>query len=190
VLETDGGYCHLLIPRFDLGAEGVPGGRLHQHTLGGLLHLDYNEPGASSYEEYLRTILSLGMPQAALNEGYRRAVFNVVARNQDDHVKNLSFHMNPDGQWRLTPAYDVTFAAGSGYTARHQMRLADKLSGITRADLLELGRRFSVKDAAEIVEQMQSVVADWPRYAAGAGVPADSVRAVGEALEARRQELA
>lgn len=190
MLETDGGYCHLLISRFDLGAEGVPGGRLHQHTLGGLLHVDYNEPGASSYEEYLRTILFLGMPQAAVNEGYRRAVFNVVARNQDDHVKNFSFHMNPEGRWRLTPAYDVTFAVGSGYTARHQMRLADKLSDITRADLLELGRRFSVRDAAEMVEQAQSVVADWPRYAAETRVPAETVRAVGEALEARRKKLA
>ena len=190
VLETDGGYCHLLVPRFDLGAEGVPGGRLHQHTLGGLLHVDYNEPGASSYEEYLRTILSLGMPQVAVNEGYRRAVFNVVARNQDDHVKNLSFHMSPDGRWSLTLAYDITFAAGSGYTARHQMRIADKLSEITRADLLALGRRFSVRDAARMVEEAQSVVADWPRYAAETGVPADTVRSVGEALEARRKELA
>jgi len=190
VLETDGGYCHVLVPRFDLGAEGVPGGRLHQHTLGGLLHVDYNEPGASSYEEYLRTILSLGMPQAAVNEGYRRAVFNVVACNQDDHVKNLSFHMDPDGRWRLTPAYDVTFAGGSGYTARHQMRLADKLSEITRADLSELGRRFSVRDAAEMVERARAAVADWPRYAAEAGVPADTVRSVGEALEARRRQLA
>ncbi|GMV03925.1 MAG: hypothetical protein AMXMBFR53_02070 [Gemmatimonadota bacterium] len=190
MLEAGGGYAHLLIPRFDLGAEGAPDGRLHQHTLGGLLHVDYNEPGASSYEEYLRTILALGMPQAAVNEGYRRAVFNVVARNQDDHVKNLSFHMNSEGRWRLTPAYDVTFAAGSGYTARHQMRLADKLSGITRADLLELGRRFSVRDAAETVEQAQSVVADWARYALRTGVPPETVRAVGEALEARRKELA
>ena len=189
-LETDGGHCHLVIPRFDIEAEGVPDGRLHQHTLGGLLHVDYNESGASSYEEYLRTILSLGMPQAAVNEGYRRAVFNVVANNQDDHVKNLSFHMDPDGRWKLTPAYDVTFAAGTAYTARHQMRVADKLSGITRADLLDLGRRFSVKGAAEIVGQAQSAVADWPRYAAGPGVPADTVRSVGEDLEARRKRLA
>jgi serine/threonine-protein kinase HipA len=98
--------------------------------------VDYNEPGASSYEEYLRTMLRLGMPPAAVVEGYRRMVFNILAINQDDHVKNLSFHMYPDGSWTLAPAYDLTFAKGGGWTSTHQMRVADKRSGITSKDLI------------------------------------------------------
>ena len=84
--------------------------------MGGLLHVDYNDPGASSYEEYLRTILELNLRPADIDEGFRRMVFNVLAVNQDDHVKNLSFHMTRDGEWSLTPAYDLTFAQGQGYT--------------------------------------------------------------------------
>src|SRR5690606_15656366 len=133
VLESAGGYAHLLIRRFDVTADRQ---RLHQHTLGGLLHVDYNDAGASSYEEFLRTALRLGLPPAAIIEGYRRMVFNVVAINQDDHVKNLSFGMRPDGAWYLTPAYDLTFSQGRAWTSRHQMRVADKRSGITRADLV------------------------------------------------------
>ena len=186
MLETKGGHAHLVIPRFDI----TPDGRLHQHTLGGLLHVDYNEPGTSSYEEYLRVILSLGMPQAAVAEGFRRMVFNVLARNQDDHVKNLSFHMDPSGEWRLTPAYDVTFAVGRNYTARHQMRIRDKVAGFTHGDLLQVAQEFSIRDAAEIIERAEDVVGSWPQYAARTGVPADSIKAVSESLAMRGAELA
>src|SRR5690606_36133070 len=90
-----GEHAHLLVDRFDLqGAE-----RIHQHTFGGLVHVDYNDRAAASYEEYLRVVLRLGMAQAALEQAYRRMVFNVVAVNQDDHVKNLSFQMRRDGCW-------------------------------------------------------------------------------------------
>lgn len=186
MLETKSGHAHLVIPRFDI----TPDGRLHQHTLGGLLHVDYNEPGTSSYEEYLRVILSLGMPQAAVSEGYRRMVFNVVARNQDDHVKNLSFHMDQSGVWCLTPAYDVTFAVGRNYTARHQMRIRDKVAGFTRTDLFEVAQEFSIRDAAEIIKRAEDVVGSWPEYAADTGVPADSIKAISESLALRRAELA
>ncbi len=186
MLETRSGHAHLAIPRFDI----TPDGRLHQHTLGGLLHVDYNEPGTSSYEEYLRVILSLGMPQAAVAEGFRRMVFNVLARNQDDHVKNLSFHMDRRGVWRLTPAYDVTFAVGSDYTARHQMRIRDKVAGIARTDLLEVAQEFSIRDAAEMIERVGAVVGSWPQYAALKCVPADSIKNISESLAQRGAELA
>jgi serine/threonine-protein kinase HipA len=97
LLETGDGYGHLIVWRFD----GPGGERLHQHTLGGLLRVDYNEPGASSYEEYLRPRLRLGMSPADVVEGRRRMVFNVLAVNQDDPVKNLSCHMDrPVGKRR------------------------------------------------------------------------------------------
>ncbi|HKJ01316.1 MAG TPA: type II toxin-antitoxin system HipA family toxin [Longimicrobiales bacterium] len=185
VIESDRGHAHLVIPRFDI----TPDGRLHQHTLGGLLHVDYNVVGASSYEEYLRTILSLGMGAGAVAEGFRRAVFNLVACNQDDHVKNLSFHMDRAGAWRLTPAYDVTFAMGSDFTATHQMRLADRLGGHTLRDIRAFADEFGVRGQRAMVERILDAVARWEEFAGASRVPAPALRDVGAALRARRARL-
>ena len=184
-LECEGGYAHLISRRFDL----VDGQRLHQHTLGGLLHLDYNDAGASSYEEYLRTCLALGLPPATIEEAYRRMVFNIVAINQDDHVKNLSFHLNPDGQWSLTPAYDITFAKGAGFTSQHQMRVADKRAGITRADLRAVGEEFAIKGAGRLITHVIDTVRSWPVYAERTSVPSDAESRITRELEVRRAEI-
>ena len=179
VLEVDG-YAHLLIERFD-----VRNGRsLHQHTLGGMLHVDYNQPHGSSYEEYFRTVLRLGMAYDALTEAYRRSAFNVMTVNQDDHVKNLSFHMDSEGAWSLSPAYDLTFAHGAGFTATHQMTVRDKDTGIGEADLLELAREFGVKRPDRILEHMRHAVAGWERCAANYDVPDQVVKAIRKELDA------
>ena len=184
VYETDG-YAHLLVRRFDLDGER----RIHQHTLAGLLHADHDEPGLVSYEDYLRTILRLGMPPAAVEQGFRRMVFNVMAVNHDDHPKNLSFHLGEDGEWKLAPAYDLTFARGSRWTGEHQMRVGDKTSGITRADLLEVARTFAVKRAGGILDEVRDAVSRWKGFARRFGVPPVSRDAVEEALEGRGGEL-
>jgi serine/threonine-protein kinase HipA len=189
-LLEDGAYAHLLVTRFDredAGAAASP--PLHQHTLGGVLHVDYNVPGASSYEEYLRTILALGLPYAAVEEGYRRVLFNVLAVNQDDHVKNLSFQMDRAGKWRLAPAYDLTFARGHGFTARHQMRVADKLDRITTSDLLALGATFSLDAPAKLLAQVCDVVARMEEFAARFAMPPDLQQELRGQLDARRKEL-
>jgi serine/threonine-protein kinase HipA len=182
----DGGLAHLVVRRFDITESGT---RLHQHTLGGILHVDYNDPGASSYEEYLRCILRLGMPYAALREGYRRAAFNVLAVNQDDHVKNLSFHMDEAGQWRLTPAYDLTFAKSRGWTSQHQMRLQDLPAGIRRTHIIALADALGVSRPDHILDQIESAVSSWPTFASEFGVPDEDVRRIQGELEARRREV-
>jgi serine/threonine-protein kinase HipA len=184
VLEV-GDYAHLLVHRFDRR----DGRRIHQHTFGGMIHVDYNEPGASSYEEFLRTIQELGMAHDALAEGFRRMVFNVVAVNQDDHVKNLSFHMDRDGTWSLAPAYDVTFARGHGWTRAHQMRVRDKTSGIRATDLLEVAREFGVKRADGILARTREVLGDWERQAAAFDVPPETASAIRRELDRRAEEL-
>lgn len=189
VVEGPRGHAHLVMPRFDRVPDDGGFLRVHQHTLGGLLHVDYNEPGAVSYEEYLRTILLLGMPPRAVHEGFRRMVFNVLAVNQDDHVKNLSFHMDPQGRWSLTPAYDLTFAKGTGFTARHQMRVADRTSGIRHADLVQVARDFGIRDPAGTIAKVEAAVADWPRFASSRDVPDDAIRRVQNELETRRREV-
>ncbi|MSR47288.1 MAG: type II toxin-antitoxin system HipA family toxin [Planctomycetes bacterium] len=190
-LLEEGGYAHLLVHRFDRDRDGAAGddAPLHQHTLGGLLHVDYNQPGASSYEEYLRAILQLGMPYAAMEQGYRRLLFNVLAVNQDDHVKNLSFQMDRDGKWRLAPAYDLTFARGHGFTARHQMRVADKLEGITTADLLEIGHAFSIKSPKRQLEQVRAAIARMEEFAAPYAVPRELLRVLRGELDRGAAEL-
>jgi len=113
----------------------------------------------------------------------------VLAVNQDDHVKNHSFHMRADGGWRLAPAYDLTFAQGAGFTRQHQMRVNDKLSGITRADLLAVAGMFGIKAAPKAIARVEATVADWPRHAAATEVPGTVIAEIGTALAARRREL-
>lgn len=184
LLEADG-YAHLLVHRFDIR----DGRRLHQHTFGGLVHTDYNEPGASSYEEYFRTIQALGMAYDALSQAYRRMAFNVMAVNQDDHVKNLSFHMDREGAWSLTPAYDVTFARGEGWTRSHQMRVRDRTSDIRRDDLLAVADEFGVKKADRILDEIRDAIARWEEFAERHGVPEGVVAGIRRELDDRASEL-
>ena len=184
VLESNG-YAHLLIHRFDI----QNGERLHQHTLGGMLHVDYNVPQSSSYEEYFRTVLRLGMAYDALRQAYRRMVFNVLAVNQDDHVKNLSFHMDRTGEWSLTPAYDITFAHGTGFTATHQMQVRDKATDICEADLVAVAEEFGVKKPERILERARAAVSDWEQYASTYDVPLSTVVAVRVELDTRAKVL-
>lgn len=163
---------HFMVRRFDR----VDGSRLHLHTLGGLHHTDYNQPGAFSYEQYLRTALLLNLGYPALEEAYRRAVFNVAMVNQDDHVKNFAYLMDERGGWSLAPAYDLTFAKGSGFTRRHQMSVGGKTEGITRGDLIALGDQLGIKrDGAEVVEEVVAARGRWEEYAREAGVPAEVI---------------
>lgn len=169
-------YAHLMVKRFDR----VGHKRMHMHTLGGLHHVDYNSPGAFSYEQFLRTILQLNLGYDVLEEGFRRAVFNVVAVNQDDHVKNISFLMDPSGNWRLAPAYDLTYARGTGFTRTHQMTLNDRVDGFTRRDFSKLGAAMGLKrDGAEIIDAVVDAVRQWEHYAQNAGVPAEQIAFIG-----------
>lgn len=166
---------HFLARRFDRAGAM----RLHLHSLGGLQHVDYNQPGAFSYEQYLRTVLELNLGYPALEEVFRRMVFNLAAVNQDDHVKNFAFLMDESGKWRLAPAYDVTYASGHGYTRLHQMTLAGKNTGFTRADLLTTGARFGIKqDGAPVLQQVLNALGHWRGYATEAGVPEDRVSTI------------
>ena len=170
-LHGEGGRSHFMTRRFDRDAAG---GKVHMQSLAGLRHFDYNDAGAHSYEQAMETIRGLGLGTGAAEEQYRRAVFNVVARNQDDHVKNISFLMNGAGEWRLSPAYDVTYAYNprGPWTGRHQMSLAGKRSGFERADLLRFAETSALKAprAARVIGEVLEAVADWPRFAAEAGV--------------------
>ena len=160
-------YAHFMTKRFDR----VPEGRLHLHSLGGLHHVDYNERLAFSYEEYLRTVRTLGLGQPSVDQAFRRMVFNLAAIDQDDHVKNFAFLMTPDGSWSLSPAFDVTFARGSEWTRTHQMTLGGKSDDFTRSDLLALGATMDLpKQGALIIDAVEESLTHWVRLAEDTGL--------------------
>ena len=170
-LHLEGGRSHFMTRRFDRDAAG---NKVHMQSLAALRHFDYHDAGAHSYEQAMETIRELGLGMVAVEEQYRRTVFNVVARNQDDHPKNISFLMNRAGEWRLSPAYDVTYAYNprGAWTGQHQMSLAGRRRSFERADLLRLAETAGLKlpRAARVIDRVLEAVADWPRFAAATGV--------------------
>jgi serine/threonine-protein kinase HipA len=173
LLEENGRH-HFMTRRFDREDTGQ---KLHMQSLGALAHFDYNEPGSYSYEQAFLVMRQLQLPMRDLEEQYRRMVFNLVARNQDDHVKNIAFLMDRTGQWSLSPGFDITwsFNPTGDWTANHQMSVNGKRDQFTRADLLAAGRSAQLKRgrAEAIAEEVITAVRDWTRYAAEAGVPED-----------------
>jgi len=122
------------------------------------------------YEDYLRTTQALAAPNADMEEAYRRMVFNVVARNQDDHTKNFSFLMDQQGRWQLSPAYDLTFACGNRFTASHQMTINGKDRDVTREDFAILGEKFSIPGYTSIIDHICDTVSAWSDYAGQAEI--------------------
>ena len=171
-LHHEGGRSHFMTRRFDRDGSGR---KFHMQTLGAMQHFDFNDPSAYSYEQAIMTIrdLDLGMP--AVEEQFRRALFNVMARNQDDHVKNISFLMDPTGRWALSPAYDLAYAynPGGSWTRDHQMSLAGRRNGFDREDLFQFAASAGLRrrKALEILEEVSASVRDWARHADAAGVP-------------------
>jgi serine/threonine-protein kinase HipA len=168
-LMEENGRHHFMTRRFDRHAGG---GKLHMQSLGGLAHFDFNQPGAHSYEQALLMIRQLKLPMAAVEEQFRRMVFNVVARNQDDHVKNIAFLMNKQGEWSLAPAFDMTYSynPSGSWTGTHQMTLNGKRDGFGRGDF-EAGAKSALMKrgrAAAIMGEVLEAVKQWPEFAARA----------------------
>lgn len=174
-LLTERNYAHFMVKRFDRA--GMK--KLHLHSLGGLDHADYNAPGTYSYEQFLRVILELQLGYPALEQAFRRICFNIMAVNQDDHVKNIAFLMDETGHWRLAPAFDITYARGAGYTRQHQMSLGGKRDAFTSRDLIGLGRKFGIKqDGEPIIEELRAALKNWDRLAREWRVPPERVTTI------------
>lgn len=184
-LLEEGERAHFLTRRFDRTAGGE---RLHLQSLCALAHLDYNLAGSHAYEQAFQVMRSLRLDYPAAEQMFRRVVFNIVARNQDDHTKNIAFLMDGDGVWSLSPAYDVTYAynPGGAWTATHQMSLRGKRDGFTAADLEAVGREMSIRRPLRLVEEVTAAVARWPEFAREAGV---SARKTGAIAATHRMDL-
>lgn len=168
-LRHENGRSHFMTRRFDRTPDG---NKIHMQSLAALAHYDFNMAGMNSYEQAMMVCRRIGTPIGAVEQMYRRMVFNFVARNQDDHVKNIAFLMDKKGNWTLSPAFDIAYSYNSSgeWTGNHQMSMSGKRDGFTLADF-----NFSAKVAGlkrgqwrSILSEIQSVVAKWPKYAAEA----------------------
>ncbi|WP_444889884.1 type II toxin-antitoxin system HipA family toxin [Microbulbifer sp. DLAB2-AA] len=167
-LLQENGRAHFMTRRFDR----VNGKKLHMQSLCGIAHLDFNMAGAHSYEQAFSVMRELYLPKNEAIQQYRRMVFNVLARNQDDHTKNIAFLMNPKGEWSLSPAFDVTYAhnPGGAWTSQHQMSINGKRDHFQLEDLLAVGRAISIKRPMDIIEEVAAAVKQWQGFAEHAGV--------------------
>lgn len=175
-LIEENGRAHFLTKRFDRNN----GRKVHMQTLCGIAHFDYRLHRAYSYEQAFNVMRSLRLPFPDALELYRRMVFNVVVRNQDDHTKNISFLMDEYGKWRLSPAYDMGYAYNpqGGWTATHQMSMNGKFDDITRGDLLAVAALNNIKNGTHIIEEVCDAASQWPRIARECEVPTAMIDAI------------
>ena len=180
-LHHEGGRSHFMTRRFDRDEKGR---KVHMQSLAALRHFDLNDPRSYAYEQAMQTIRGLGLGMPAIEEQFRRTVFNVVARNQDDHVKNISFLMDQGGAWRLSPAYDVIYAYNpSGlWTREHQMSMAGKRGDFEREDVFRFADSSGIKKrvATRILDEVVSSVINWPSFGSEAGLDEEIVERIGQ----------
>lgn len=162
-IHVNDGYYHFLTQRFD--RDQKTGAKIHMQSLCGLAHLDFNTPGVCSYEQAAMLAARIGCPQGDAERLFRRMIFNVLARNQDDHTKNISFLMDKQGQWRLSPAYDMSWSykPGSKWVGAHQMTINGKRDGFTEEDYLACASKMSIRrsKAKKIISEVEAGISTW-----------------------------
>ncbi len=167
----EGPRRHFMTKRFDRLDDGD---KLHTQSLCAIAHYDFNAPGSYSYEQALMTMRDIGLSMDDIEQQYRRMAFNIVARNQDDHTKNIEFIMNRSGEWSLSPAFDVTYSynPSGDWTSTHQMTMNQKRDNFTREDFRQCSKSASMKKGCgdAILDEICSAVRQWPDFAQKAQV--------------------
>jgi len=162
-LFEENGRAHFMTKRFDrVGNE-----KLHMQSFCGLQHYDFNEVNSFSYEQLFETMRLLGLPYTDARQLFTRMVFNVMARNCDDHTKNFAFLMDKNGKWSLSPAFDVCHAyrPNSPWVSQHALSIEGKRTDFDVKDFINLATKMNIKKPLEIVEQVRNAVGDWQKYA-------------------------
>lgn len=178
-LFEEGGRRHFMARRFDRTDDGD---KRHMQSLGALMHFDYNLAGAYAYEQALQLIHQLDLGMDAVEEQFRRMVFNIVTRNQDDHVKNIAFLMDRKGRWSLSPAFDVTWSYNPDgtWTSRHQMSANGKREGFTSRDLETVADSSFMKRGRwrDILQEVLDAATSWTDIACDTDIPEGDARAI------------
>ncbi|GET29409.1 type II toxin-antitoxin system HipA family toxin [Prolixibacter sp. SD074] len=167
-LLTEGNRAHFITRRFDR----TDGEKVHMQTLSGLAGFDYRLPGSYSYEQVFTVLRKMRLLHNDFVEQFRRMVFNVVARNQDDHAKNISFLMHKNGHWALSPAYDVSYSYNPAgiWTSQHQLSINGKRDNFEINDLLKIGEENNISSRKAIIQQVIDAVSKWEVFAKQANV--------------------
>lgn len=175
-LLKENNRAHFMTKRFDRNGNN----KLHLQTLCAIAHFDYNYSNAYSYEQAFQVMRQLKLPYSQMEELLRRMVFNVIARNQDDHTKNISFLMDKNGNWSLSPAYDITYAYDptNKWMKVHQMSINGKRDDVTRKDILELAKKMNLKKAEKIINEVIASISKWKLFAKEAGILKNQIEAI------------
>jgi len=183
-LHEENGRFHFLTKRFDRTDDGE---KIHMQTFAAIAGIDYKIQKASNYETLFRVMKRLKLSYKQYEQQYRRMLFNVIARNQDDHVKNFSFLMNKDGNWQISPAYDLCFSYSPGgtWTNAHQSSINGKYDNFTSDDLLGFAKNFGIKKAKLILEEVISAVNQWPAIAAEIDIPKEKIHYIKKHLRTK-----
>lgn len=185
-LLHENGRSHFMTKRFDRTPDGK---KIHMLSLAALAHYDFNLPGVNSYEQAMQVCRHIGTPTGSIEQLYRRMAFNIVARNQDDHVKNIAFLMDQQGNWTLSPAFDMAYSYNPNgqLTNQHQMSMNGKTDDFTRDDFIHCAKTAGLKQGqgARIVREIQAIVATWAEHAETAGLNGQTITRI--ALAHRRQ---
>ena len=180
-IYTENDRFHFLTKRFDRSEQGE---KIHMQTFGSLVGVDFKIQKASSYETLFRTMKRLKSNYQQLEQQFRRAVFNVIARNHDDHVKNFSFLMDQQGNWKISPAYDITYSykPGGPWTSVHQSSINGKFDDFKRNDLIEFGKTFGIKNSKLIIQEIIEAVSKWDQIAQDVDIPKNIISAINKNL--------
>jgi serine/threonine-protein kinase HipA len=167
-LLEENGRAHFMTRRFDRDGNI----KHHLQTLCGMDHLDFNQIATHDYNQFFMVLQKLELPTDAFDQAFRRMAFNVMAANNDDHTKNISFILRQNQGWALSPAYDITFSYDprNRWLREHLMSVNGRFSDITRQDLLRVADRFVVPKPETILTTVRNAVQAWPDFAAEAGV--------------------
>lgn len=178
-LLPEGDCHHFMTRRFDRTPSGE---KIHTQTAAAIAHLDRDV--RHSYEELFGVLRRLGLNYKDFEQLYRRMVFNVIARNHDDHTKNFSFLMDKTGHWSFAPAYDLCYSYNPArrWTSRHQLSLNSKTDEFTREDLMAVAQNIGIREAQQIIEEIRSSVASWHEVAKDCGVRTEHIEAIGKSL--------
>lgn len=180
-LLEENGRAHFMTKRFDREPSN---GKLHVQSFCAIAHYDFNEINLFSYEQLFETMRSMILPYANAEQLYRRMVFNVMARNCDDHTKNFSFIMDKTGQWKLAPAFDIchSYRPDSTWVSQHSLSINGKRQNITRNDLLQVAKKMNIKKADAIIDKVRDAVSKWNDFATQTNVKSDLKEAIAKTL--------
>lgn len=188
IYNSEGDH-HFMTKRFDR----VNGKKLHMQSLGALAHISYQEPGICGYELAAMYMKELGLSYKEIEQFYRRMVFNCLAVNQDDHVKNISFIMDRNGKWTLSPAYDITFSYNptNKWLRAHQMTVNGKTVEIRLSDLLAAGAKMGIKErrCKDIISEIGALVSDFAAYAGRVGLKEKTYNYINAVIDANMVKI-